>query len=78
LNTSLTDSFGIAILEAACAGLFVVSTRVGDVPPEDMISFAEPEEDGSFYNSISTVMWFLLNLLFAQMLFWLYRRPLVL
>ena len=51
MNTSLTESFGIAILEAACAGLYVVSTRVGGVPeilPADMISFAEPEEDGSF------------------------------
>lgn len=50
MNTSLTESFGIAILEAACAGLYVVSTRVGGVPeilPQDMISFAEPEEDGS-------------------------------
>lgn len=49
VNTSLTESFGIAILEAACAGLYVVSTRVGGVPeilPEDMISFAEPDEDG--------------------------------
>jgi glycosyltransferase involved in cell wall biosynthesis len=49
VNTSLTESFGIAILEAACAGLYVVSTRVGGVPeilPDDMISFAEPEEDG--------------------------------
>ncbi|KAF8258535.1 hypothetical protein EI94DRAFT_1815174 [Lactarius quietus] len=27
MNTSLTESFGIAILEAACAGLHVVSTR---------------------------------------------------
>ena len=52
LNTSLTESFGIAILEAACAGLYVVSTRVGGVPeilPHDMISFAKPEEDGMFY-----------------------------
>ena len=52
MNTSLTESFGIAILEAACAGLYVVSTRVGGVPeilPEDMISFAEPEEDGSWF-----------------------------
>jgi len=51
MNTSLTEAFGIAILEAACAGLYVVSTRVGGVPeilPEDMISFAEPEEDGKF------------------------------
>lgn len=49
LNTSLTEAFGIAILEAACAGLYVVSTRVGGVPevlPKDMISFANPEEDG--------------------------------
>lgn len=49
MNTSLTESFGIAILEAACAGLYVVSTRVGGIPeilPEDMISFANPDEDG--------------------------------
>ncbi|KAH7104826.1 glycosyltransferase family 4 protein [Auriculariales sp. MPI-PUGE-AT-0066] len=48
LNTSLTESFGIGILEAACAGLYCVSTRVGGVPeilPPDMISFARPEED---------------------------------
>uniref|UniRef100_A0A0W0FI47 phosphatidylinositol N-acetylglucosaminyltransferase n=1 Tax=Moniliophthora roreri TaxID=221103 RepID=A0A0W0FI47_MONRR len=51
MNTSLTESFGIAILEAACAGLYVVSTRVGGVPeilPPDMISFAEPNEDDVF------------------------------
>lgn len=50
MSTSLTESFGIAILEAACAGLYVVSTRVGGVPeilPEDMVSFAKPEEDGT-------------------------------
>ena len=49
MNTSLTESFGIAILEAACTGLYVVSTRVGGVPeilPEDTISFANPDEDG--------------------------------
>ncbi|KAI0634845.1 transferase [Trametes polyzona] len=48
MNTSLTEAFGIAIVEAACAGLYVVSTRVGGVPeilPEDMISFANPDED---------------------------------
>ncbi|EIN09063.1 transferase [Punctularia strigosozonata HHB-11173 SS5] len=48
LSTSLTESFGIAIVEAACAGLYVVATRVGGVPeilPEDMISFADPNED---------------------------------
>lgn len=50
MNTSLTEAFGIAIVEAACAGLYVVSTRVGGVPeilPEDMISFANPDEDGN-------------------------------
>ncbi|KAG8743421.1 hypothetical protein FRC10_012086 [Ceratobasidium sp. 414] len=49
LNTSLTEAFGIGLLEAACTGLYVVSTRVGGVPevlPRDMISFAMPEEDG--------------------------------
>ncbi|KAJ7098258.1 glycosyltransferase family 4 protein [Mycena epipterygia] len=48
MNTSLTDSFGISTLEAACAGLYVVSTRVGGIPeilPKDMISFANPDED---------------------------------
>ncbi|KAN0140150.1 transferase [Lactarius tabidus] len=51
MNTSLTESFGIAILEAACAGLHVVSTRVGGVPeilPEDMISFAAPNAEDVF------------------------------
>ena len=49
MNTTLKEAFGIAILEAACAGLYVVSTRVGGAPeilPEDMISFANPDEDG--------------------------------
>ena len=51
LNVSLTEAFGIGLLEAACAGLYVVSTRVGGVPevlPDDMISFAYPNEEGSF------------------------------
>ncbi|KAL1408126.1 Phosphatidylinositol N-acetylglucosaminyltransferase GPI3 subunit [Vanrija albida] len=48
LNTSLTEAFGISIIEAACAGLFVVSTRVGGVPeilPSDMVEFARADED---------------------------------
>jgi phosphatidylinositol glycan class A protein len=43
VNCSLTESFCIAILEAASCGLLVVSTRVGGVPevlPPDMIHFA--------------------------------------
>lgn len=45
LNCSLTESFCIAILEAAACGLFVVSTNVGGVPevlPQDMILMSEP------------------------------------
>lgn len=45
LNCSLTESFCIAILEAASSGLLVVSTNVGGVPevlPDDMIFLADP------------------------------------
>lgn len=59
LNTSLTEAFGIAILEAACAGLYVVSTRVGGVSeilPEDMISFSAPTADGIYLTSFETFM----------------------
>jgi phosphatidylinositol glycan class A protein len=45
LNCSLTESFCIAILEAASSGLLVVSTNVGGVPevlPPDMITLADP------------------------------------
>ncbi|KAJ1967854.1 Phosphatidylinositol N-acetylglucosaminyltransferase GPI3 subunit [Dispira parvispora] len=48
LNTSLTEAFGIGMVEAACCGLLVVTTKVGGVPevlPEYMINFAAPEED---------------------------------
>jgi phosphatidylinositol N-acetylglucosaminyltransferase subunit A len=45
LNCSLTDSFCIAILEAAACGLHVVATAVGGVPevlPPDMVTLSEP------------------------------------
>jgi phosphatidylinositol glycan class A protein len=45
LNCSLTESFCIALLEAACCGLVAVSTRVGGVPevlPNDMVLLSEP------------------------------------
>ncbi|KAJ1816876.1 Phosphatidylinositol N-acetylglucosaminyltransferase GPI3 subunit [Coemansia sp. RSA 2598] len=48
LNTSLTEAFCIAIVEAASCGLLVVSTKVGGVPevlPRYMMTFAAPEED---------------------------------
>ena len=43
LNTSLTEAFCIAILEAASCGLLCVSTNVGGIPevlPPDMIQLA--------------------------------------
>ncbi|WVF69309.1 hypothetical protein IAT40_004085 [Kwoniella sp. CBS 6097] len=48
LNNSLTEAFGISIIEAACAGLFVVATKVGGVSeilPSDMIEFARADEE---------------------------------
>eukprot|EP00210_Caulerpa_lentillifera_P007040 g6734.t1 len=48
INASLTEAFCIAIVEAAAAGLLVVSTRVGGVPevlPSDMMILAEPDPD---------------------------------
>lgn len=48
LNCSLTESFCIAIVEAACCGLFVVSTRVGgvvEVLPQSMTMLCEPDVD---------------------------------
>ncbi|PWN46310.1 UDP-Glycosyltransferase/glycogen phosphorylase [Ceraceosorus guamensis] len=48
LNTSLTEAFGTSIIEAACAGLYVVSTSVGGVPevlPPWMRVLAIPDED---------------------------------
>ena len=44
LNCSLTESFCIAILEAAACGLYVVSTSVGGLPevlPNDMITLSK-------------------------------------
>jgi phosphatidylinositol glycan class A protein len=45
LNCSLTESFCIALLEAACCGLLSVSTNVGGVPevlPDDLILLSDP------------------------------------
>lgn len=46
LNTSLTEAFCMAIVEAASAGLLVVSTNVGGVPevlPSQMSVLAQPD-----------------------------------
>ncbi|XP_011813272.1 PREDICTED: phosphatidylinositol N-acetylglucosaminyltransferase subunit A isoform X2 [Colobus angolensis palliatus] len=45
LNTSLTEAFCMAIVEAASCGLQIVSTRVGGIPevlPKDLIILCEP------------------------------------
>lgn len=45
LNTSLTEAYCMAIVEAASCGLQVVSTRVGGIPevlPPDLIYLVEP------------------------------------
>ena len=47
MNTSLTESFCIAILEAVCCGLLVVTTDVGGIPevlPPHMAYLGKPEE----------------------------------
>ncbi|EFJ45084.1 hypothetical protein VOLCADRAFT_94566 [Volvox carteri f. nagariensis] len=49
VNASLTEAFCMALVEAAAAGLVVVSTAVGGVPevlPPDMIELAEPTAEG--------------------------------
>ncbi|WFD26507.1 phosphatidylinositol N-acetylglucosaminyltransferase [Malassezia nana] len=48
LNTSLTEAFGTSIIEATCAGLYVVTTCVGGIPellPPSMMRLAEPRAD---------------------------------
>ncbi|GIY07826.1 n-acetylglucosaminyl-phosphatidylinositol biosynthetic protein [Caerostris darwini] len=49
LNASLTEAFCMAILEAACCGLQVVTTSVGGVPevlPPNLVWLTEPTVDG--------------------------------
>ena len=45
LNTSLTEAYCMAIVEAVSCGLQVVSTKVGGIPevlPDDLIYLTEP------------------------------------
>uniref|UniRef100_A0A1L8E3K0 Putative n-acetylglucosaminyltransferase complex n=1 Tax=Nyssomyia neivai TaxID=330878 RepID=A0A1L8E3K0_9DIPT len=49
LNTSLTEAYCMAIVEAAATGLQVVSTKVGGIPevlPDKLIILTEPTVDG--------------------------------
>jgi phosphatidylinositol glycan class A protein len=48
VNPSLTESFGIAIIEAACMGLLCVSTDVGavwEILPPEVLVLAKPNKD---------------------------------
>jgi len=48
LNCSLTEAFCIALIEAACCGLSLVSTNVGGIPevlPPNMVRLADPRAD---------------------------------
>lgn len=51
LNTSLTEAFCIAIVEAASCGLQIVSTNVGGIPevlPPELINLTDPNIDAIF------------------------------
>ncbi len=59
LSCSLTESFCIAILEAACCGLHVVSTHVGGVPevlPRDDITFASEASPTAVAEALARVI----------------------
>eukprot|EP01029_Cantina_marsupialis_P009517 TRINITY_DN220_c3_g1_i1.p1 TRINITY_DN220_c3_g1~~TRINITY_DN220_c3_g1_i1.p1 ORF type:complete len:715 (+),score=122.45 TRINITY_DN220_c3_g1_i1:222-2366(+) len=57
-NTSLTESFCIAILEAACAGLEVVTTNVGGIPevlPSHLVQLCNPNVEDAKKTLISAI-----------------------
>ena len=58
LNTSLTESFCIAIVEAASAGLYTIATDVGgvgEVLPEYMVKLVPPEKESIIQAIKSTI-----------------------
>ncbi|CAK9299269.1 unnamed protein product [Gordionus sp. m RMFG-2023] len=58
LNTSLTEAFCIAILEAASCGLQVVSTKVGGIPevlPQEYITLVDPNVKAITKGLINTI-----------------------
>jgi phosphatidylinositol glycan class A protein len=58
LNCSLTESFCIALLEAACCGLLSVATNVGGVPevlPDDLILLSDPNVPSLVENVVAAI-----------------------
>ena len=58
LNSSLTEAFCMAIVEAAACGLQVVSTQVGgivEVLPKELIWFAEPSVQVCVHIALRTI-----------------------
>ena len=58
LNMSLTEAFCTAIVEAACCGLHVVSTRVGGVPevlPPEVMTLA-PVDPSLYLKAVESVL----------------------
>ncbi|XP_004529462.1 N-acetylglucosaminyl-phosphatidylinositol biosynthetic protein isoform X1 [Ceratitis capitata] len=58
VNTSLTEAYCMAIVEAASCGLQVVSTRVGGIPevlPSNLIILTEPEVDSVYQGVIKAL-----------------------
>jgi len=61
LNPSLTEAFGISLLEAASAGLYVVSTNVGGIPevlPKEFMTMANPNSDELIRALWRTIIYF--------------------
>lgn len=58
LNTSVSEAFCIAILEAAACGLYVCSTNVGgirEILPEDFLTLCQPDAE-SMIESLTTII----------------------
>jgi phosphatidylinositol glycan class A protein len=56
LNTSLTEAFGTAMVEAASCGLLIVSTKIGGIPeilPNEMIVFASNVTPVDVFKAVS-------------------------
>lgn len=58
LNTSLTETFCLAILEASMCGLHVVSTNVGGIHkflPSNLITFCKPEPEDIAHKIVNSL-----------------------